>query len=99
MTSSIVPSRRHAYNAELDLARRLDNYLNDPDEYRGITRNMLNLGGKITYERRRIVVTLDHPDTPRIARALGELVQEINIGPPVHLAGDRRPITYRMATL
>src|SRR5450631_3462029 len=28
-----------AYNAELDLARRLNTYLADPDEYRAITRN------------------------------------------------------------
>jgi transposase len=86
-----------AYNAELDLARRLNAYLDDLDEYRAITRNLLHLGGTIAYARREISVSLDRPDSPRVARALEELVQEINAGPPVHLAGDRRLVTYRMA--
>ena len=38
-----------AYNAELDLARRLNAYLCDDDEYRAIARNLLHLGGTITY--------------------------------------------------
>ena len=86
-----------AYNAELDLARRLNNYLDDPDEYRSVTRNLLHLGGSIVYERRRIVVTLERPSSPRVARALGELVAEVNSGPIVHLLGDRRPLTYQLA--
>jgi hypothetical protein len=86
-----------AYNAELDLARRLNNYLDDQDEYRSVTRNLLHLGGTIAYERRRIVVTLERPGSPRVARALGELVAEVNSGPTVHLLGDRRPLTYQLA--
>ncbi|MDA8071665.1 MAG: hypothetical protein M0Z82_08685 [Actinomycetota bacterium] len=85
-----------AYNAELDLARRLNAYLDDIDEHRSITRHLLCLGGRIAYTSREITVTLDRPDQPRIARALGELVSEINAGPEVHLAGDKRPITYWM---
>jgi len=84
-----------AYNAELDLARRLNVYLGDPDEYRAIARNLLHLGGRITYGRRGITVNLDRPDSPRIARALGLLVQELNLRPP-RLAGDHRTITYRI---
>jgi len=85
-----------AYNAELDLARRLNAYLDDLDEYRAITRNLLHLGGAIAYARREITVSLDRPDSPRIARALQELIQEINAGPPVHLAGDYRRVTYQV---
>ncbi|MGH9087633.1 MAG: putative transposase [Acidimicrobiales bacterium] len=86
-----------AYNAELDLARRLNAYLDDLDEYRAITRQLLHLGGIIAYRRRAIVVTLERPDSPRVARALGEFVAELNDGPAAYLNGDRRPITYRVA--
>jgi len=85
-----------AYNAELDLARHLNNYLVDKDEYRAITRNLLHLGGTIAFEHRRITVTLDRPSSPRVARALDQLLNELGSGPPAHLAGDRRPITYQM---
>jgi len=85
-----------AYNAELDLARHLNTYLADNDEYRAITRNLLHLGGRIAFERRRITVVLERPGSPRVARALGQLLDEIAAGPPVHLAGDRRPISYQM---
>lgn len=34
-----------AYNAELDLARRLDVYLADPDNYRAFSRHLLHLAG------------------------------------------------------
>ena len=36
------------------------------------------------------------PDTSRLARALGPLVQEINAGPPAHLADDHRQLAYRV---
>ncbi len=87
-----------AYNAELDLARRLNAYLGDNDEYRAITRNLLHLGGRIAYARRQITVTLARPDSPRIARALGLLVEDLNTERS-HLLGDRRPIIYRLETL
>jgi transposase len=86
-----------AYNAELDLARHLNTYLDDNDEYRSITRNLLHLGGRIAFERRRITVTLDRPNAPRVTRALSQLLAELADGPPAHLAGDRRPIVYRLA--
>ena len=86
-----------SYNAELDLARRLNAYLDDPDEYRVITRNLLHLSGTITHRRARVEVTLDRPDAPRVARALGLLIDELNAGPVVHMTGDRRPLTYRLA--
>ena len=86
-----------AYNAELDLARALNTYLGDDDEYRAITRNLLHLGGTVAFERNRIVVTLDRPGAPRIATALTELLGELAGGPPVHLVGDRRPVVYRLA--
>ena len=69
-----------AYNAELDLARRFNAYLDDLDEYRAITRQLLHLGGTIAYRRRAIEVTLERPDSPRVARALGQLVAELNDG-------------------
>ena len=88
-----------AYNAELDLARRLNAYLDDEDEYRAITRNLLHLGGTIAYGKRDITVSLDRPGSPRVERALRELVAELNDGPAVYLAGDRRPITYQVSEL
>jgi hypothetical protein len=86
-----------AYNAELDLARALNIYLGDDDEYRAITRNLLHLGGTVAFERRQIAVTLDRPGAPRIACALGQLLDQMNSGLPVHMAGDRRPVVYRLA--
>jgi DNA-binding CsgD family transcriptional regulator len=86
-----------AYNAELDLARRLNAYLDDPDEYRAIARNLLHLGGTITYRHNAVTVRLERPDAPRVAHALVQLVKELNAGPVVRLAGDRRPITYQVA--
>ena len=82
-----------AYNAELWLATRLNTYLQDPDEYRAITRNLLHLGGTITYTTQAIIVTLDRPATPRLTHALRLLLDEISHTPP-RLPGDRRPITY-----
>ena len=41
-------------------------------------------------------MTLDPPATPRIARALALLLEEINATPP-RMPGDTRPITYRLA--
>jgi len=90
-------ARLLAYNAELDLARHFNTYLSDDDEYRAITRNLLHLGGTIAFDRRRITVTLDQPSSPRVARALRQLLCELADEPPAHLAGDRRPISYRMA--
>jgi hypothetical protein len=84
-----------AYNAELDLARHLNTYLADPDEYRAITRNQLHLGGTIDYQHRAITVTLDHPNPPRVARALRHMIDELNAD-PTHLPTDRRPITYQL---
>jgi len=86
-----------AYNAELDLARRLNTYLDDPDEYRAIARNLLHLGGTVAYGRDAVTVRLDRPDAPRVAHALEQLVKELNLGPVVRLAGDRRPISYQVA--
>ncbi|MGB8381017.1 MAG: putative transposase [Dermatophilaceae bacterium] len=85
-----------AFNAEAWLAEHLNAYLADPDEYRAITRNLLHQGGQIHYHPTRITVTLDRPDTPRVARALHLLTNELN-ATPARLPGDRRPITYQLA--
>ncbi len=84
-----------AYNAQLDLARRLNSYLADPDEYRAIARNLLHLGGTINYGRKAITVTLNQPHPPRVARAFGLLIDELTTDPP-RLPGDHRTITYRL---
>ncbi|MGH3899877.1 MAG: putative transposase [Pseudonocardiaceae bacterium] len=86
-----------AFNAEYWLADRLNNYLQDPDEYRAITRNLLHLGGHLTYTPHTITVTLDRPATPRLTQALTLLLDEINTTPP-HLPADPRPITYQLTT-
>ena len=85
-----------AYNAELDLARAINTYLQDPDEYRAITRHLLHQPGHIHYTPTRITVTIDQPHAPRIARALNLLIDQINTTPP-KLAGDHRRITYQIA--
>jgi hypothetical protein len=53
-------------------------------------------GGLITYTPHTITVTLDHHQSPRINRALTNLIAELNTNPP-HTPGDPRPITYRLA--
>jgi predicted transcriptional regulator len=85
-----------AYNAELDLARALNTYLQDLDEYRAITRHLLHQPGHIHYTPTNITVTIDPPHAPRIARALNLLIDQINNTPP-KLAGDHRPISYQTA--
>jgi hypothetical protein len=85
-----------AFNAEAWLADHLGAYLADPDEYRAIMRNLLHLGGTVAYTRTTITVTLDRPDSPRIAQALEQLTHELNTQ-PAHLPGDRRPLTYQIA--
>jgi hypothetical protein len=82
-----------AANAEHWLANHLNAYLQDPDEYRATTRNLLHLAGTITYHPNNIHVELDQPTTPRLTRALTLLLDEINNTPP-HIPGDPRPITY-----
>ena len=86
-----------AYNAELEFARHLNEYLDDDNEYRAVARNLLHLGGTVSYQSDRIVVTLDRPDVPRVARALGQLLVEVGTAPPACIAGDGRPISYRLA--
>lgn len=84
-----------AFNAEAWLAEHLNAYLNDEDEYRAITRHLLHQGGTVHYEPKNITVTLERPDSPRIARALILLTDELN-ATPAHIPGDRRPITYQL---
>jgi len=86
-----------AANAEHYLARHLNAYLDDDDEYRAITRETIirGLAGTITYTPKNITVTLDRPGQGRITRALTLLLTEINTRPPV-LPGDGRPITYTL---
>src|SRR5680860_503935 len=85
-----------AFNAEAWLAEHLNAYLADPDEYRAITRNLLHQGGQVDYTPTRITVTLDRPDSPRIARTLQLLAQELN-ATPARLPGDRRTLTYHVS--
>ncbi|HUY50911.1 MAG TPA: helix-turn-helix domain-containing protein [Streptosporangiaceae bacterium] len=86
-----------AANAEHYLARHLNTYLQDDDEYRAITRETIirGLAGTITYTPRNITVTLDQPGHGRVTRALKLLLAEINTRPPA-IPGDGRPITYTL---
>jgi hypothetical protein len=85
-----------AFNAEAWLAEHFNAYLADPDEYRAILRNLLHLPGQVDYTTKTITVTLDRPDTPRVARALKLLTEELS-ATPATIPGDRRPLTYRLA--
>jgi hypothetical protein len=60
-------------------------------------RHLLHQGGHIDYTPHRITVTLDRPDSPRVARALELLADELN-ATPARLPGDRRPLTYQVTT-
>jgi len=68
----------------------------DPDEYRAILRNLLHLGGQAEYSTKTITVTLDRPDSPRVARAM-QLVTEALNATPASIPGDHRALTYRLA--
>ncbi len=85
-----------AFNAEAWLAEHFNAYLADPDEYRAILRNLLHLGGEITYRPATVTITLDQPDSPRIAQALRMLTDELNTT-PAHIPGDPRPLSYQVA--
>ena len=86
-----------AHNAEHWLANHLNAYLRDDDEYRAITRQTIirGLAGTITYTPQAITVELQRPGSPRVARALALLIDEINHTPPA-MPGDTRPITYQL---
>jgi transposase len=85
-----------AFNAEAWLAEHLNAYLADPNEYRAILRNLLHLGGMVDYTTKAITITLDRPDSPRVARALQLLTEELN-ATPASMPGDHRPLTYHLA--
>jgi len=81
-----------AYNTDTWLADHLNTYLQDPNEYRTITRSLMHHGGTITYTPQAITVTtLDRHDTPRVNRALTCLIDELNTT-PAHMPGDPRPM-------
>jgi len=86
-----------ACNAEHWLASSLNAYLRDDDEYRAITRQTVirGLAGTISFTPAAVTVTLETPGSPRVARALALLIEEINHTPPA-MPGDNRPITYRI---
>lgn len=86
-----------AYNTDTWLADHLNAYLQDPNEYRAITRSLMHHGGTITYTPEAITVTLDPHDSPRVNRALACLTDELNTT-PAHTPGDPRPITYQPTT-
>jgi hypothetical protein len=85
-----------AFNAEAWLAEHFNAYLADPNEYRAILRNLLHLGGHVAYTSNAITITLDRPDSPRVARALQLLTEELNATPAV-MPTDPRPLTYQLA--
>jgi transposase len=84
-----------AGNAEHWLAHHLNTYLQDNDEYRATARNLLHLGGTITYTDTEVHIELERPNTPRLTRVLALLLDEINQTPP-HISGDPRPLTYTL---
>jgi len=84
-----------AFNAEAWLAEHFNAYLTDPDEYRAILRNLLHLGGHVDYTATAITITLDRPDSPRVARALHLLTEELN-ATSAAMPADPRPLNYHL---
>jgi transposase len=84
-----------AANAENWLAHHLNAYLQDNDEYRTTARNLLHLGGTITYTDTTVHIELDQHNTPRLARTLTLLLDEIN-QIDTRIPGDPRPLTYTL---
>jgi len=85
-----------AFNAEAWTAEHLGAYLTDPNEYRAITRHLLHHPGSIDYTpTTTTTVTFDQPDSPRVARALRLLCQELT-ALAARIPGNRRPIIYQM---
>jgi transposase len=84
-----------AANAENWLAHHLNTYLQDNDEYRATTRNLLHLGGTITYTDTTVHIELNPPNTPRLASTVAMLLDEIN-EINVRLPGDPRRLTYTL---
>ena len=82
-----------AHNTEHWLARQLDTHLQNPDEIRALTRNLMHQPGTIDYQPDHITVTLDTTDQPRLTRAIHTLTKQLN-RQPAHIPGDPRPITY-----
>jgi hypothetical protein len=85
-----------AYNTDTWLADHLNVYLQDPNDYRVITRALMHHPGTITYTPEQVTVTLDTHHTPRVNRALTNLIEELNAS-PAHIPGDPRPLTYQLA--
>lgn len=77
----VMTLRLLAYNTDTWLADHFNAYLQDPNEYRAIMRNLMHHGGTITYTPETITVTLDPHDTPRVNRALACLTDELNTIP------------------
>ena len=75
--------------------RALQRLPEPPNEYWAILRNLLHLGGQVDYTTNQTTVTLDRPDSPRVARALDLLAEELN-ATPACLPGDRRRLTYQV---
>lgn len=65
-------------------------------KFLGIPASFLTRNDAAQIPERFITVTLDRPDTPRIARALTLLTDELG-ATPAHIPGDRRPITYHVS--
>ena len=78
-----------AYNTDTWLGDHLNAYLQDPSEYRAITRSLMHQPGTITYAPQQVTVTLDAHHTPRINRALALLLDEMNAA-PARMPGDPR---------
>jgi hypothetical protein len=85
-----------AYNAERTLALRFDKHYGRTQDAFSVFRALLHLPGEIrSLGSDETLVTLDRPDSAKVATALDALLAEINEQAP-RMMGERQRLTFAL---